>query len=98
MTHCSTIPYMERGSKFNLQCNTGVLNVDAIDQKTETELFQVGIINKSQELTNYCSNSAFSDPFKCSSYVNADAVMEQVHTQCHGKSSCQIENPVQFVN
>ena len=46
-THCAHIPYMERHAKFVLQCNTGMLNIDAIDKQTESELFDVGIINSS---------------------------------------------------
>ena len=98
MTHCAQIPYTEPDARLFLQCNTGMLNIDAIDRQTESRLFDIGIINSSQGLPTYCSNSAFTDKFKCSSFVDRDAFMVAIHNQCHGKSSCQIKNPSQFVH
>ena len=46
MTQCSNVAYTEQGARFNLLCNSGVINVNAIDNKTGKGLFQAGIINK----------------------------------------------------
>ena len=79
MTHCAQIPYKEPDTRLVLQCNTGVINIDAINSQTESKLFDVGIINSSQGLPTYCSNSAFTDEFKCSSFVDRNAFMNAIH-------------------
>ena len=38
-TFCTHVPYMDTEAHFNLQCNTGVLSEEALDFKTEKELF-----------------------------------------------------------
>jgi len=62
---------MEKHAHFSFKCKTGFIDVEAVDQSSGTQLFEVGIINADQELSTYCSNSAFTDPHACSKYVNA---------------------------
>jgi len=77
-TYCANVLYTEADARFNLLCNTGVINVDAIDDKTGSKLFQVGIVNKGQDLPTSCSNGAFSDPYSCSSYVDQSAMIAEI--------------------
>jgi len=70
MTKCVHVLFTETNSRINIQCNTGVINLDSIDAKSGNTLFQTGIINKAQELPTYCSNDAFNDPYNCSSYLD----------------------------
>ena len=83
-THCTQVLYASKpDAKLNLQCGTGsVFNLDSLDDKTGTDLFEVGIINQSQGIPFYCTNSAFTDPYNCSSFINQDALKEDMRDKC----------------
>ena len=75
---CAHTLFMEPNARFNFVCRTGVIDLDAIDQSSNVQLFDIGVINKAQVLPTYCTNSAFTDPFGCSSFVDAEGAESEI--------------------
>ena len=73
---------MEPNARFNFVCPTGFIDLDSVDQSSASSqlLFDIGIINKAQELPTYCTNEAFTDPYSCSSFVDRQAAFDMIRS------------------
>ena len=52
-----------------LSCTTGVINLDIKTEKTGEAIFEAGIIPRSLDVKNFCTNTAFEDGANCSSLI-----------------------------
>ncbi len=43
------VDYKEVDAHFSLRCNVGLLDLEAVDEKSGNQLFEAGLINASQE-------------------------------------------------
>lgn len=64
-TACGQVPFGIEGAAINLACQAGELNTFATDYSSGEPVIQIGVINKSQTRSNFCSNTAFTDAFNC---------------------------------
>ena len=46
-TQCVQVPYMSQQAHFALNCQSGIIDLDSLDHRTGSKLFQIGIINTS---------------------------------------------------
>ena len=82
---------------FTIQCSSGLISLDAVSHETGEPAFDVGIIPKSNPVNFYCSNTAFTDPANCSSFIDRFRLREQLEHKCVGRADCVIDNLDRFI-
>ena len=91
-SYCVQTRFNQKKSSVILQCTTGLLDLDAVSDLTEEPIFDVGIIPRGAELTNYCEASSFTDQWDCSSYIKKDKLINDIREECAGKTACKLTN------
>jgi len=85
---CEVARINDSHAQINLQCHAGQLSTKAIAANTGAPVFQAGVIPQSADSFGWCSASAFTDPAKCSSYLDVAGLEAKINEQCAGKKSC----------
>lgn len=87
---CSQSTFKSAEMAIPVKCNSGVLSLDVVSEKTGDKIFDVGIIPSSAKLTTYCTAESFKDPANCSDYLDKTAISSFLTTECVGKKSCTL--------
>mmetsp|Transcript_16003 Transcript_16003/g.11268 ORF Transcript_16003/g.11268 Transcript_16003/m.11268 type:complete len:88 (+) Transcript_16003:449-712(+) len=80
---CDNAPLSISTVQLSLTCSSGQMSTTAPSYNNDTPVFTYGIINSSQEEKTYCADSAFTDSYSCSSYINPQFAVD-VAAECNG--------------
>ena len=95
---CFHAMYTSKGSRFDIMCPSGLIELNALGSDNGKPVFDAGIIQASSELKNYCAASSFDDPYGCSSYFKQEAFRSELMTSCQGRESCTIRDLTNYMD
>lgn len=90
LTICSHVPHNIPDAVLKLQCNSGLLNVNARGRK-HSDILTMGIVPLDQLEIGACSDTAFPDSYNCSQYLNKQEMHQSV-LMSHGHKEFFIEH------
>lgn len=94
---CAISTFQEEDQTIPLQCSAGLIQISAIADNTGKDIFDSGII-PSSNVNTYCTNTAFEDTAKCSSFFKTELLKTSLAKSCVGKAECKIKNLGQFID
>jgi len=94
---CAQSTFKTEQMGIPIKCTTGVISISAVGENTGKPIYDFGVIPKSSESSNYCTNESFKDPARCSDYLDTNAIETALKADCVGKASCTLTGLSTFI-
>jgi len=74
------------------------MDMSAVGEYSDSLVFDFGIVPSTVDVNNYCTNTAFTDDNKCTSFIKSTKLTDDITSKCQGKSTCTLTSLSDYVD